>query len=119
VDLYLVFVRVVGEVSESCERSGLQGHQAQTEGSMKPSPGKCQHCGEPIQWAVNRETGNKTPLDPAPDRIFGNLLVDEWNWSFVKLELAVLERAIERNEPLYVNHLTMCEVLKQKQSEAA
>jgi hypothetical protein len=78
----------------------------------KPSVGKCHYCDAPIQWAVNRETGSKTPLDPMPDKTFGNLLVNEHEWSFVKLDPPIVERAIERGEPLYVNHLVMCEEAK-------
>lgn len=82
----------------------------------RPGRGKCQHCGADIQWAINRETDRKAPLDPEPDKTFGNLLVDTWNWTFVKLDPPVVERAIERNEPLFVNHLMMCQALKAKAS---
>ena len=78
---------------------------------LRPTCGPCQHCEQIVQWAINRETNVKAPLDPEPDPILGNLLVDERTWTFVKLDASVIERAITRREPLYVNHLTTCKVL--------
>ena len=70
--------------------------------------GVCKFCGDPIQWAVNRTTGARTPLDPEPDPHYGRLLVDEWSWTFIELELPMIERALRKGEGLYVNHLTRC-----------
>ena len=68
----------------------------------------CKFCSAEIMWAVNRRTGATTPLDPLPDSQVGNLLVDEWSWTFVQLELPLIERALARRQSLYVNHLTRC-----------
>ena len=70
--------------------------------------GFCKYCGAEIQWAINRRTGTRTPLDPDPDPQNGKLLVDEWSWTFIELEMPMIERALARGERLYVNHLTHC-----------
>jgi hypothetical protein len=78
--------------------------------------GKCKYCGADIQWAINRKTGAPTPLNPQPDTHFGNLLVDEWSWTFVQLDFGMIERAIARGERLYVNHLQHCPILRPPKS---
>lgn len=76
---------------------------------MNRLPTKCARCGAEIIWATNRETGARTPLEtPGPGG--GNLLLDQQMMTFIKLDLPLIERAIERGESLYVNHLITCRV---------
>jgi len=74
----------------------------------------CRWCSEPIVFATNRESGVRTPLNPEPDSNIGNLLLDETNMSFIRLDLPMIERAIGRGDALYSNHLVTCPRKKER-----
>jgi hypothetical protein len=85
------------------------------------SRGNCKHCLQEVLWAVNRESGAKTPLDPQPDPNFGNCLLDHGNMTFVILDAEMIQRAIDRRAegqeaPLYANHLKTCSKLNAARS---
>jgi hypothetical protein len=79
------------------------------------SLGKCDKCPALIVWATS-ENGARTPLDREPSNATGTLLLDERIMRFIKLDLPMIERAIERGQPLYSNHLATCEA---RRAEAA
>jgi len=79
--------------------------------------GKCDKCKATIVWARS-ENDARTPLDPEPDPNGGNLLLDTVTMRFVKLDVVMIERAIQRGDPLYSNHLITCEVRKAERHAA-
>ena len=79
--------------------------------------GKCDKCHASIIWARS-ENDSKTPLDPEPDPNGGNLLLDLSTMRFVKLDVMMIERAIQREDPLYSNHLVTCPVRKEERNAA-
>lgn len=66
----------------------------------------CGRCGAPILWA--RSNGHPLPLDAEPNPATGRYVLDEVEMTTFKLEAGMIERALERSEKLYVNHLTHC-----------
>jgi hypothetical protein len=67
---------------------------------------ECDKCHAPILWA--RQAGGKIPLNAKPDRT-GNFVLDELTMYCTKLDLPMIERAIERGSSLFSNHLVTCE----------
>jgi hypothetical protein len=80
--------------------------------------GQCDKCRAPIVWAIS-ENGAKTPLDLEPNANDGKLLLDAGAMRFVKLDVMMIARAIERGDPLYTNHLATCRVRKEERERAA
>jgi hypothetical protein len=68
----------------------------------------CKYCRAPILWATNHEKNSRVPLEPRPDNNLGKLLLDLGQMTVVELDAAMIQRAIENEFPLYVNHLTVC-----------
>lgn len=70
--------------------------------------GQCDKCLAPILWARNSATGRPLPLDAKP-HAGGNFTLDELTMYCTKLELPMIERAVERGRTLFSNHMVTCE----------
>lgn len=71
--------------------------------------GTCSRCGAAVQKALYTKTNVKAWLDAEPDPN-GRILLDPFRMTYVILKMPEVERAIERGDPLYVNHHATCPV---------
>lgn len=63
---------------------------------------ECSRCHAPILWATNSVSGRPLPLDLKPNRV-GNFTLDNVEMRCTRLDLPMIERAIERgSSPDYV-----------------
>ena len=85
---------------------------------LQMAEAQCDRCYEAILWATNSATGNRVPLNARPDRLLGNFILDEITMYCTRLDLPLIERAIQRGRSLFSNHLVTC-VKRQAERQTA
>jgi hypothetical protein len=116
-----MFVRMVWEVSESCERQRLQtsaGRPEKTEGGgvskRQTAESQCNKCYARILWATNRSSGGRMPLNLKPEKITAVsvgpfYLLDDFEVICSRATADVVEKAIQNERALFTNHMVTCE----------
>jgi hypothetical protein len=72
----------------------------------------CKRCSRPIVWAEDKAASKFVPLNPIPDSSRGRYLFDSGLRSAIELDAPMIERAITRNQPLFIDHRTECGVIE-------
>ncbi len=78
---------------------------------------QCSACHARILWATNSASGRPLPLDIKPARS-GQFILNELEMICTRLDLPMIERAIQNGRSLFSNHLVTCEKRKRSTSDA-